>query len=165
MKKQLLIFALLAVPLAAWCQAPPAGKTAAEKTPAPSPFADYAGDWVATFEGKAWLLLEIELKGDQVSGWLTHARDLEMNDEGGLRSVSDDKVKEVITEATVNPDGLLITVKYAEAKETDQYVMRVTEPGKTAELKMVAMEMPPGMPKPKPWTLLKFPGGVEVEPK
>jgi len=165
MKKLLWILVLLAVPLTAWSQVPAAGKAGAAKPGPPSPFADYVGDWVATFEGKAWLLLEIELKGEQVSGWLTHARDLEMNDEGGLRSISDEKVKETITEATVNPDGLLLTVRYADKKETDQYVMRVTEPGKTADLKMVAMEMPPGMPKPLPWKLFKYPGGLEVEPK
>ncbi len=62
----------------------------------------------------------------------------------------------MVTDATINPDGLLITVKYADAEKTDQYMMRVTAPGKVAELKMVAQEMPPGMPKPKPWTLVNF---------
>jgi hypothetical protein len=35
-------------------------------------------------------------------------------------------------------------------------MMRITVPGKAAELRMVAMDMPPGMPKPKPWALMKF---------
>jgi hypothetical protein len=151
------LFALLtvvAVSLSAWGQSP------AQKTKA-SPLAEYAGDWIATLDGKVWLLLQLDLHGDQLTGWLTHARDLDMNDEGGLRSASDEKVKEAITEATLDPDGLLLTVKYGDAKETDQYRMRLIEPGKAAELKMVAMEMPPGMPKPKPWTLLKFPAGDE----
>ena len=165
MKRFLLAFALLTAPLAIFGQAPPSGKATPAKAPPVSPFAEYAGDWVATLDGKAWLLLEIELKDEQVSGWLTHARDLEMNNEGGLRSVSEEKVKETITDAMVDPDGLLLTVRYADAKKADQYRMRVTEPGKTAELKMVGMEMPPGMPKPKPWTLFKYPGGLEVEPK
>jgi len=156
MKRLFLTLALLTLSLAGWSQTQASGGAKPSKAQPVSPFAEYVGDWVATLDGKAWLLLQLELRGDQLTGWLTHSRDLEMNDEGGLRSVSDEKVKEAITDATLNPDGLMITVKYADAKQTDRYMMKITVPGKEAELKMIAMDMPPGMPKPKPWPLLKF---------
>jgi hypothetical protein len=156
MKRLFFVFALLTLSLVAWCQAPASGNAKPSKPQQVSPYSDYVGDWISTLDGKVWLLLQLELHGDQLTGWLTHPHDIEMNDEGGLRSVSEEKVKEAITDATLNPDGLMITVKYADAKQTDQYMMRITVPGKAAELKMVAMDMPPGMPKPKPWALVNF---------
>jgi hypothetical protein len=157
MKPLLLIFALLAVPVAAFSQTTKPNTAKASKEQQVSPFAEYVGDWVSTFDGKVWLLLQLELHGDQLTGWLTHSRDLEVNDEGGLKSVSDDKVKETISEATVNPDGLLITVTYPEQKEPDHYLMRLLVDTKDAgDLKMIGEEMPPGMPKPKPWVIVKF---------
>ena len=163
MKRWLLILVLPAIALAAWGQAPGSGTTKSSKTEQVSPFADYVGDWVATLDGKVWLLLTLELHDGELKGWLTHSRDLEINDEGGLRLASGEKVKEAIASATVHADGLLLTVKYGD-KTPDQYLMRVIEPGKAAELKMVVVDLPAGMPEPKPWSLIKFPGGVEVEP-
>ena len=56
----------------------------------------------------------------------------------------------------LNPDGLLLTLKDPDTQETDRYMMRLVAPDNdTAELKMIAMTMPPGMPKPKPWRLVK----------
>jgi hypothetical protein len=164
MKRLFFVVALLGVSLAGWCQAPASGKATPAKTQKVSPYAEYAGDWIATLDGKVWLLLQLELHGEQLTGWLTHPHDLDLNDQGGLRSVSDEKVKEAISDAAINPDGLLLTVRYGAAKNTDKYMMRLTEPGKSAELKMVAMEMPPGMPKPKPWVLMKFPASSEPAP-
>jgi hypothetical protein len=157
MKRLLILFALLSVPVAAFGQATKPDNSKPSKGQQVSPFAEYVGDWVSTFDGKVWLLLQLELHGDQLSGWLTHSRDLEVNDEGGLKSVSDEKVKETVSEATVDPDGLLITVTYPEQKEPDHYLMRLLVPTKDAgDLKMIGMEMPPGMPKPKPWVIVKF---------
>lgn len=159
MKRLLIAFALLAVPVAVLAQAPKAGSAVASKEQRVSPLAEYVGEWVSTFDGKVWLLLQLELHGDQLTGSLTHSRDLEVNDEGGLKSVSDDKVKEEVSDATVNPDGLLITVTYPEQKEPDHYLMRLLVETKDAgDLKMVAMDMPPGMPKPKPWVIARFTG-------
>ena len=165
MKRLFLAFVLLTAPVAAWCQAPASGSAKPSKAQQVSPFADYVGDWISTLDGKVWLLLQLELHGERINGFLTHSRDLEMNDEGGLRSASDEKVKEAITDATLNPDGLLITVKYADAEKTDQYMMRLTTPGQVAELKMVAQDMPPGMPKPKPWALVNFRAVEKPAPK
>jgi hypothetical protein len=56
----------------------------------------------------------------------------------------------------LNPDGLLLTMKDPDSQETDRYMMRLVAPAKdAAELKMIAMSMPPGMSKPKPWRLTK----------
>ncbi len=165
MKRLVLVCALLTVPITGLCQAPASGSAKPSTTQKVSPFAEYAGDWISTLDGKVWLLLQLELHGDQLTGWLTHSRDLEVNDDGGLKSASEEKVKEVITDAKVNPDGLLITVRYADAEKTDQYVMRLTAPGQVAELKMVAQVMAPGMPKPKPWTLVNFDAVKKSAPK
>ena len=164
MKKLLLILVLPAIALAAWGQAPASGTTKSSITEQASPFADYVGDWVATLDSKVWLLLTLEIHEDKLGGWLTHSHDLEINDEGGLRSASGEKVKEAIASATVSADGLLLTIKSGGDRAPDQYMMRVTEPGKAAELKVVATDLPEGMPQPKPWLLLKFPGGIEVQP-
>ena len=137
MKKLFFASVLLLFPLAAWCQAPASGSPKPSKTQQVSPFAGYVGDWIATLDGKVWLLLQLNCHGD-ATDWMAHALPrLEMNDEGGHEIGQRGKSKEAITDATLNPDGLLITVRYADAKKTDQYMMRLTEPGKTAELKMV----------------------------
>lgn len=121
------------------------------------PLADYAGDWISTFNGRVWLLVELALRGEQLAGWLTHSRDLELNDEGGLKSVSDDKVRERIADATLNADGLLLTVKnIGDSKEPDQYLMQIAVPAKAAALTILATDVPAGMPKPQPWVLLKY---------
>jgi hypothetical protein len=164
MRRLLLAILLLSVPIAGWCQAPSPGSAKPAKAPPVSPYAGYVGDWVAVLDGKVWLLLQLDLHGEKLTGWLTHPHDLEVNDEGGLKSVSEEKVKETITDAALNPDGLLLTVRFGDEKEPDHYMMRLTEPGKEAELKMVAMNMPPGMPKPKPWKLMKFPASSEPAP-
>jgi hypothetical protein len=126
--------------------------------------ADYAGDWTSTFEGKLWLLLELKLQGNQLTGWFTHSRDLELNDEGGLKSVSEDKVKEKISVATLNAGGLVITVANAGPREPDQYLMRIVVPAKAADLAMLATDMPKYMPSPKAWVLLKFDAAAVKQP-
>jgi hypothetical protein len=57
-----------------------------------------------------------------------------------------------VENSLLNGDGLLLTVKDPGTQQTERYLMRLTS-ADTAELKMVAMSMPPGMPKPKPWKL------------
>ncbi len=154
--------AVVGVALTAWCQAPPvSGNAASAKKPKVSPLAEYAGDWTAKFNGKIWLRLQLELRGDQLAGSLLHPRNLELNDNGELKSVSDEESSETVVAAVINPDGLLLTLKDAASLEGDRYMMRLVTPEKdTAELKMIAMTMPPGMPKPKPWRLVK--SGVAV---
>jgi hypothetical protein len=118
-----------------------------------SPLAEYAGAWLGTFQGHAWMSIRLALQANQVSGNLILPKDLKFNDQGDIKSVSDEKVSGTVENAVLNGDGLLLTVKVAGDKpETNQYLMRLTS-ASTAEVKQVAMSMPPGMPKPKPYKL------------
>jgi hypothetical protein len=119
-----------------------------------SPLAGYAGIWTGTFEERTWLTVQLTLQGQQLSGSLRRANDLKFTDAGEIKSVGDTLVTEVIEDATLNGDGLLLTAKNPDTNETDRFTMRLTGET-TGELKMSAMSMPPGMPKLKPWKLTR----------
>jgi hypothetical protein len=157
MKKSLLLFVLVAIALTSWSQQPrPGNATTPQKKPV-SPFAEYVGLWTATLEGNPWLRLTLELRGEQLGGALVHARSINLNDNGEVKSVSEEQSTETITEAVVNPDGLLITLKDPDTQETDRYMMKLIQPGKdAADLKLIGQAMPPGMPKPKPWRVVRL---------
>src|SRR5208282_4503370 len=72
-----------------------------------SPLTDYAGTWTGSFEGKTWLTVKLALQADRLSGSIQHPHDLQFNDQGELKSTSDDQSTEVVQDAQVNPDGLL----------------------------------------------------------
>ncbi len=122
-----------------------------------SPRADYAGTWIGSFEGKTWLTLKLALQADHLSGSLQHASHLQFNDQGEIKSVSDDLSTETVQDAQINPDGLLLTTKDPDTQDTNRFTMKLTGES-TAELKMSAMKMPPGMPKIRPWKLTKAGG-------
>lgn len=157
MKPLCVLLAAVAVSLSAWCQVPTASATAAPpQKPKVSPLAPYAGMWTSSFEGKVWLSLQLELHGDQLSGSLLHPHNLELNDNGELKSVSEEEISDPIISAVLNPDGLLLTVTNQDSQDSDRYMMRLVAPvNDTADLKMIAMSLPPGMSKPKPWRLVK----------
>lgn len=117
-----------------------------------SPLAVYAGAWIGMFEGHAWMSIRLNLQAEQISGSMQRAHDFKFNNDGGLLSVSQDQVTEGIESGVLQGDGLLLTVKDPDTKQASHYVLKLTGPD-TAELKMVAMSMPPGMPKPLPWKL------------
>ena len=119
-----------------------------------SPLADYAGAWTGTFEGHTWLSIRLTLQANQITGTLQRPKDLQFANNGAIKSVSEERLTEGVENAVLQGDGLLLTVKDPAAQTADHYVMKLTGPG-TAELKMVAMSMPPGMPKPQPWKLNK----------
>jgi hypothetical protein len=153
-----LLFSLfvLSSSVAGWCQASPTSGAATPKAKPISPLVQYAGDWTSVFDGKVWLRLQLELHGEQLTGSLIHPKNITMNDNGELKSIGEEQSTETVTEAVVNPDGLLLTFKDAETQEIDRYMMRVILPEKlAADLKMIGMPMAPGMPKPKPWRLAK----------
>ena len=155
MKKWLLPMLFLITSLSGLCQQAPSGAAAAKPKPV-SPFADYAGQWTATFDGIVWLRLTLELRGEQLTGSLVHPRDIQLNDSGDLKSVSEEQSTETVTDAAVNPDGLLITLKNADTPETNRYMMKLVQPSKdAADLKLIGQAMPPGMPKPKPWRVVR----------
>ncbi len=119
-----------------------------------NPLVPYAGNWIGAFENKPWILLNLNLSGEQFSGSLQRAKSIDLNDNGELKHVSDEFVTDPLVKAELNPDGLLITVKDPNTQEVFRYVMKLTGDS-DAELKMVAMNMPPGMPKAKPWKVMK----------
>ena len=156
MKSLLLLVVSFATVLSGWGQqARPANPATGQKKPV-SPLAEYAGEWTATFDGKVWLRLTLQLEGEKLAGSLVHARNINLNDNGEVKSVSEGQATETITDAVVNPDGLLISLKDPDTGESDRYMMKLGPPAKeAADLKMVGQAMPPGMPKPKPWRLTK----------
>jgi hypothetical protein len=147
------IMIVLALSSAGWAQTS-SRPTKPNQPVKKSPLAGYAGTWIGTFEERPWLTVQLALQDQQLSGSLRRAHDLKFNDAGELKSVGDTEVTEVIQEAALNNDGLLLTAKNPETNETDRFTMRLTSET-TAELKMSAMSMPPGMPKLKPWKLTR----------
>lgn len=117
-----------------------------------SPLAEFAGAWIGTFQGHAWITIRLKNQGASLAGTLQRPQELQFQDSGELKSVSDGTESLTIEDATLQGDGLLLMVKDPSTQQTSRYVMRLTS-SNTAELKMVAMTMPPGMPKPKPWLL------------
>jgi len=151
--KRLLLILAVGLGVAGWAQTSP--KQVSPGAPArKSPLAEYAGTWTGSFEGKTWLTVKLALQADRLSGSIQHPHDLQFNDQGELKSTSDDQSTEVVQDAQVNPDGLLLTVKDPDTQETNRFTMKLTGET-TAEIKMSAMKMPPGMPKVKPWKLTK----------
>jgi hypothetical protein len=117
-----------------------------------NPLAPYAGIWTATIDGKAWLTVQLALNGEQLTGSVQYPHDLKFADSGEVQSVSEGPLNAVVEKAEINGDGLLLNVKNPETQENNRFAMRLTG-DTTAEMKMVAMAMPPGMAKPKPWKL------------
>jgi hypothetical protein len=157
MKSLLLLFFSFAVFLPSGAQQVRPGPASPQKKPV-SPLEAYAGEWTASFDGKVWLRLSLQLEGEKLTGSLVHARNINLNDNGEMKSVSEDEARETITDAAVNPDGLLISFQDADTQATGRYMMKLVLPEKeAADLKMVGQAMPPGMPKPKPWRLTKSP--------
>lgn len=130
--------------------------------PRKSPLAEYAGAWIGTFQGHTWMAIRLTLQGNQVSGTIQRPQELQFADSGELKSVGDEQLTWTVEKSQLTGDGLLLTVKNADNPQTDHYVVRLTT-ANTAEVKMVAMNMPPGMPKPKPWTLSRV-GPTAVTP-
>ena len=160
MNRALLLIALVMAGIPASCQTPASGTAQPAPKKKVSPLADYTGEWTATFNGKVWLRLQLELRGEQIIGALLHARKIDVNDNGDIKSVSEEQSGGTISEAVLNPDGLVLTVQNVESKGTDHYMMRLVLPTKeAADLKMIGEVMPPGMPKPKPWRLVKSGAG------
>jgi hypothetical protein len=154
MKRWALLMAVLAVGLSAWAQtsAQPAKQNAPVRK---SPLAAYVGTWTGSFEARTWITVRLTLQGEQLTGSIQRPRNVQFNDQGEIKGISDEQSTEQVENAQINGDGLLITVKDPDKPETDRFLIRLTG-DTTAEIKMLAMSMPPGMPKLKPWKLTKF---------
>lgn len=131
----------------------PAG--AAQTPVKKNPLVPYAGNWIGAFEEKPWILLNLNLVGEKFSGSLQRTKTVDLNDNGELKHVSDEFVTQPLVDGILNPDGLLLTFKDPNTQETFRYMMKLSSDETAAELKMIAMNMPPGMPKPKPWKVMK----------
>lgn len=149
------ILATLCLTLAGVSQTQPAAKPGGPQAKVKvSPLIPYAGNWVGTFENKPWFMLNLSLTGEQFSGSLQHARDLELNDNGELKKVGEEFSTQTVVDGKLNPDGLLLTLKDPDTQDTYRYLLKLTS-DTTAEIKMLGMPLPPGLPKPKPWRLTK----------
>ena len=129
-----------------------------------SPLADYAGTWTGSFEGKTWITVKLALQGERLSGSIQHPHSIDFNDQGELKSISDDQTTETVQDAQVNPNGLLLTTKDPDTQETNRFTMKLTGDS-TAEIKMSAMKMPPGMPKINPWKLTRATAAPPAAPR
>ncbi len=119
-----------------------------------SPLVPFVANWYSLFNGKPWLLLSLNLSGEQFSGSLQRSREFAFKDNGDLKSVSDDILTYQLIDAKLTPDGLLLAFKDPDKPKPQRYMMKLTGDS-TAEIKMIEMVMPPGMPKPNPWKLTK----------
>jgi len=154
--KRLLALALFTSSVGILCIAQTSMTPGMQNAPArKSPLAEYAGSWIGTFQGHTWITIRLKNQGTLMNGTLQRPHDLEFQDSGDLKSVSEGTETKSVEDAVLQGDGLLLTVKDPGTQETSHYVMRLTS-ANTAELKMVAMTMPPGMPKPKPWQLSRI---------
>ena len=151
--RRFMFIALLVIGVAAMAVAQTSMAPGMQNAPArKSPLAEYAGAWIGTFEGHTWMTVRLTQQGTSMSGTVQHQNDVKFTDHGDIKSVGEEQINGSVESAVLNGDGLLLTVKNTGTQETDRYVMRLTS-ANTAEIKMVAMSMPPGMPKPKPWVL------------
>ena len=117
-----------------------------------SPLEGYAGSWIGTLQGHVWITVRLNKQGTELTGTLQRPRNLEFQNSGELKSVSDERTTDTVQSAVLQGDGLILTVKDPGTQETFRYIMRLMS-AETAELKMSGMAMQPGMPKPRPWQL------------
>ena len=123
--------------------------------PRKSPLADYAGTWTGAFQSHTWITVKLALQGDQLQGSIQHPRDIQFDNAGEIKSVSDEQSNEVLEKTELTNDGLLLFVKDQDTQESKRFLMHLTNDA-SAEIKMLAMSLPPGLPKLKPWKLTKL---------
>jgi len=151
--KRVLSVALLALSFAIVVAAQTSMTPGLQNAPArKSPLAEYAGSWIGTFQGHTWITIKLNDQGTLLTGTLQRPQELQYQDSGDLKSVGPEQTTSAVENAKIEGDGLLLTVKDPSTQQTERYMMRLMS-ANIAELKMVAMSMPPGMPKPKPWQL------------
>jgi hypothetical protein len=122
---------------------------------------EYAGSWIAVVQGHTWLTIRLAQTGDQLTGTIQRAQNVQLNDQGDVASVSGEKWSGSFEIVQVDGDGLWLTVTDPGTQESERYLMRLTHDS-VAEVQMVAPE-PPAMPQAKPWKMLKV-GPTAVTP-
>ncbi len=114
---------------------------------------EYAGSWIAVVQGHTWLAIRLVQSGDQLTGTLQRAQDVQLNDQGDVESVSGEKWSGSFESVQLDSNGLWLTVQNPDTQQTERYLMRLTHDS-VAEVQMVAPDSP-AMSKAKPWKMLK----------
>jgi hypothetical protein len=111
----------------------------------------FVGTWHAEFKGKTFLTIKLEKQQDKLTGTASHF-DVRLDDSGELASAEEGDGEAIpITEARLTNGILRITLKEEESQEMIQFEMKLAGTDQ-AELRML---VPPDVPKPKPWKLLR----------
>ena len=114
----------------------------------------FVGTWHAEFKGKTFLTIKLEKQQDKLTGTVSHF-DVKLDDTGELTSAEERDGSDPIIEAKLTNGILRITLKEEDSQETIQCEMKLTGTDQ-AELRML---VPPDVPKPKSWKLLRAKDG------
>lgn len=114
----------------------------------------FAGTWHAEFKGKTFLTIKLEKQQDKLTGTVSHA-DLKLDNTGELTSAEELEGSDPIIEAKLTNGILLITLREEDSQETIQCEMKLTGTDQAA----LRMLVPPDVPKPKWWKLLRAKDG------
>jgi len=111
----------------------------------------FVGTWHAEFKGKTFLTIKLEKQPDKLTGTASHF-DVQLDDTGELASAEEvDGEAMPISDAKLTNGILRITLKDEDSQDTMQCEMKLTGTDQ-AELRML---VPPDVPKPKWWKLLR----------
>lgn len=114
----------------------------------------FVGTWHAEFKGKTFLTIKLEKQQDKLTGTASHF-DVKLDDTGELTSAEEGDGSSTIIEAKLTNGILRITLKDEDSQDTMQCEVKLTGTDQ-AELRML---VPPDVPKPKSWKLLRVKDG------
>jgi hypothetical protein len=114
----------------------------------------FVGTWHADFKGKTFLTIKLEKQQDKLTGTASHF-DVKLDDTGELTGAEEADGSNPIIEAKLTDGILRITLKDEDSQDTLQCEMKLTGTDQ-AELRML---VPPDVPKPKWWKLLRAKDG------
>lgn len=114
----------------------------------------FVGTWHAEFKGKTFLTIKLEKQQDKLTGTVSHF-DVKLGDTGELTSAEEREGSSPIIEAKLTNGILRLTLQDEDSQDTIQCEMKLTGT-EQAELRML---VPPDVPKPKSWKLLRAKDG------
>jgi len=114
----------------------------------------FVGTWHAEFKGKTFLTIKLEKQQDKLTGTVSHF-DVKLDNTGELTSAEELDGSNPIIEAKLTNGILRVTLKDEDSQDTLQCEMKLTGTDQ-AELRML---VPPDVPKPKWWKLLRAKDG------
>jgi len=111
----------------------------------------FVGAWHAEFKGKTFLTIKLEKQQDKWTGTASHFN-VQLDDNGELASAEEADGQAIpISEAKLTNGILRITLKDEDSQDTIRCEMKLTGADQ-AELRML---VPPDVPRPKWWKLLR----------